>query len=125
MVCKGKPKRDNSSSNGAKPKKNNKGKSRKVSESSDETDDSDTDSIGRVEEIKSTTEDKLGEVKERRTMIKFKPVTSEEILGEEVEMVIDTGATRPILTENDWEKLREKFPRLKLKKTSTKFCPTE
>ena len=38
-------------------------------------------------------------------------------------MVIDTGATRTILTEKDWEKMKRKKRNLKLKKTKTTFRP--
>ena len=134
QICKGKPKNGNNSkgasATGTKPKKNFKGKSRKVSEDSESSDGSDTESVGRLEELKSAKEEranhvelKPGDAKERMCTINFKPITNEDVEGVKLELVVDTGATKVILTEKDWETVKRKHKKLKLKKTTTKFRP--
>ena len=74
---------------------------------------------------KTTVDDNCapGSVKERRTILTVKSITNVEEKGAEIELVVDTGATRKILTEEDWKAVKKTLKKTKLKKTNKKFRP--
>ena len=110
--------------NKTKPSKNVK--TRAVNESEDET-DSEVESVGRVkvekldEDVRAVPGDKSRQAKLKLTALD----SGRPSLETNIELVIDSGVSKTLISEEDWRKVKQKKgqPMMRLKRSKVNFSP--
>ena len=100
------------------PKQRSQQRLRKVDDDNSDEESSSNESVGRVITVAASEEacDPL-------TTVQVKPCTRKEAVSEQITFLADSGVTKTLLVQNEWQKLREFNPTARLQETAVRFRP--
>ena len=100
------------------PKQRSQQRLRKVDDDHSEEEYSSNESVGRVITVAASEE-----ASDPLTTVEVRPCTRKEAAPEQITFLADSGVTKTLLVKNEWQKLREVNPTVRLQETTVRFRP--